>query len=305
MTERTGPEPGASSPTAVRGRHAPGLPAVGGRSDGLRRGVPAPARAAAPADALARPRRPQGWPAQRQARSIGRVRRLPGLHAGRRPPPARLERLRATREAVREAVRRGGGRHGHAPSGCLGVHGDRPPRQADVRQAGGRGPRLHRAGERGSRGGQRADRSYRPPAGRAPRLRPRLPPPGRPVVHPARGGAHRPRRRGASCGRTAARAGRGRPAQRPAGSWRRPRDPRARRDRLGADRPARAVTRRARPVARGRSSPGRHGDRRAGRHHRRPRDHGRLQGASRGLEGRLRRRRGEASRELRGPRRPM
>ena len=77
--------------------------------------LPAPARAPAAADAVAGPRRAQGRPAERQARPVGRVRRLPRLHPRRRPAPARLERLRPAREAVREAVRRGGGRHDHAP----------------------------------------------------------------------------------------------------------------------------------------------------------------------------------------------
>ena len=76
MTERTSLDAGASQPVdtspAADGRDAPGLPAQRGRPDRLRRGVPAPARAAAAADALAGPGRAEGRPAQRQARPVGR-----------------------------------------------------------------------------------------------------------------------------------------------------------------------------------------------------------------------------------------
>ena len=79
----------------------------------------------AAAHALAGPRRAEGRPAERQARPVGRVRRLPRLRPRRRPAPARLERLRPPREALRQALRRGGGRHGHAPPRRVGVDGER------------------------------------------------------------------------------------------------------------------------------------------------------------------------------------
>ena len=97
---------------------------------------------------------------------VGRVRRLPRLHPRRRPAPARLERLRPARAAVRQALRRGGGRHRHAPRRCLGVDGGGRPGQAAVRQARRRRARLHRARERGPGRGQRARRAHRPAAGR-------------------------------------------------------------------------------------------------------------------------------------------
>ena len=81
------------------------------------------------------PRRAQGRPAVGQARPVGRVRRLPRLHPRRRPPPARLERPGAPREAVHQAVRRGGGRHDPLPPRRLGVDGRRRPAEAAVREA--------------------------------------------------------------------------------------------------------------------------------------------------------------------------
>ena len=134
------------------------------RPDRLRRGVPAPARAPAAAHALAGPGRAQGRPAERQARPVRRVRRLPRLRPRRRPPPARLERLRPPREAVRQAVRRGGGRHDHVPRRRVRVDGDRAPGEAPVREARRGGARVHRAGVRGPGRGQRARRAAVPGA---------------------------------------------------------------------------------------------------------------------------------------------
>ena len=80
------------------------------------------------------------------------------------------------------------------------------PGEAPVRQAGGRGPRLHRARQRGPGRGQRAVRADRTATGGDARLRPRLPAAGRPVRDRARRRPDRPRRR---------RASRRRPAPRP------------------------------------------------------------------------------------------
>ena len=55
------------------------------------------------------------------------------------------------------------------------------PDEAPLRQAGGGGARLHRAGQRGPGPGQRAVRPDRPPTGGAARLRSRVPAAGRPV----------------------------------------------------------------------------------------------------------------------------
>ena len=131
MTERPGLDAEATAGPCRRGRrrHAPGLPAQRGRPDRLRRGVPAPARTAPAAHALAGPRRAQGRSPERQARPVGRVRGLSRLRARRRPAPARLERLRPPRAALREALRRGGGRHGDAPHRRLGVDGDAGTRE--------------------------------------------------------------------------------------------------------------------------------------------------------------------------------
>ena len=102
------------------------------------------------APSLPRPGRPQGRSAERQARSVGRVRRLPRLLPRRRPAPARLERPRPAREAVRQALRRGGGRDHHAscstPSASMAAG---RPAKLDVREAGRSGTRLHRPGIRG------------------------------------------------------------------------------------------------------------------------------------------------------------
>ena len=161
------------------------------RSDRLRRGVPAPAGAARRAHEAARPGRAQGRPAEREARPVGRVRRLPRLHAGRRPAPARLERLRAAREAVREAVHRGGGRHDHLPRRRQPVDGVRAAREAAVREARRRRARLHRP--RVARTGSSSaalHRADRAPAGRPPRLGAGVPAAGQPV-----GRSSRPRAR--------------------------------------------------------------------------------------------------------------
>ena len=132
-------------------------------------------------------RRPQGRSAERQARPIGRVRGLPRLRARRRPPTARLERLRPTGAPVRQAVHRGGGRHRDAAHRCLGVDGRRSPGQAPVREASGGRPWLHRARERGPCRGDGAGRADGPPTERVARLGSCLPAAGRPV-------GHRPRR---------------------------------------------------------------------------------------------------------------
>ena len=83
--------------------------------------------------------------------------------------------LRPARAALRQALRRGGGRHGHAPRRRQRVDGRRPSREAPVRQAGGRRARLHRARVRGQGRGLRARRTGGPPAGRPARLRAGLP----------------------------------------------------------------------------------------------------------------------------------
>ena len=101
-------------------------------------------------------------------------------------------------------------------------------------------------------------------------------------------GTDRPGRRRPARRRPAPRPGRRGPRLGPARSVRRPGHPRARRDRLRADRPARPVAGRARSAARRRPAPARLGDRRGHRCHRRPGDARRLQGAPRRLEGRVR-----------------
>ena len=150
-------------------RRPPCLPAVRRRSHRLRRGLPAPPRAARRARPATGPGRPQGRAAEREARPVGGVRRLPRLQPGRRPAPARLERLRAPGEALRQALHRGGGPDGHLPGRRLGLDGPRHPRQAGLREAGGGGPRLHRPRRRGSRRPRVAGRAGGPPAGRPPR----------------------------------------------------------------------------------------------------------------------------------------
>ena len=271
------------------------------RFDRLRRGLPAPARAPPGADAVARPRRSQGRTPERQARPVGGVRRLPRLRARRRPAPARLERLRAPRAALRQAVHRGGGRHRHPARRRLGVDDRGSAAEAPVRQASRRGPRLHRARQRGPGDGQRPDRPRGTAASRDARLGPGLPPAGRPVGHRTLRRPDRPPGRRPPCRGPAPRQGRRHPPVRPARSGRRPGHPRARRDGLGADRPPRPVARGARSAARGRPAAGRRRDRRRRRRDRRPADAGRVQGSSVGLEGGLRGSRREAAGELRGP----
>ena len=149
---RGGRQAGATARRADRARRRhQGVPAQRPRPDRLRRGLPAPARAPRRAHEAAGAGRAQGRPAERQARPVGGVRRLPRVRAGRRPAPARLERLRPPREAVRQAVRRGGGRHDHVPPRRQPVDGLRATREAAVREAGGRRARLHRARGRGPR----------------------------------------------------------------------------------------------------------------------------------------------------------
>ena len=225
--------------------------------------LPPPARAPAAADALAGPRRAQGRPAERQARPVGRVRRLPRLRARRRPAPARLERLRPARAAVRQALRRGGGRHGHAPDRRVGLDGGRarPPSSLFAKRA---------AAALGYIGLASEDRvAVSALSGRAARRRAAMRGSGRvfrlladlSAIEAAEGPTDLRRRRPARR-RPAPRPGRRDPDLRPARPGRRQGHPRARRDRLRADRPARPVARRARSAARGRPAPGRRRDRR-------------------------------------------
>ena len=182
--ERPTTDAGSSAGPARPSGGASRVPAVRRRPDRLRRGVPAPPRAPRGPRPAAGPGRPQGRPAQRQARPVRGVRRLPRLQPGRRPAPARLERLRPPREALRQALHRGGGPDGHLPRRRLGLDGPRDAGQARLRQACGRGPRLHRPGRRGSRRAGVAGRAGRPPAGRAARLRAGVPPPRRALRDP-------------------------------------------------------------------------------------------------------------------------
>ncbi len=286
---------------AAHRRDPAGLPAERGRPDRLRRGVPAPARAPPAPDAVAGPRRTEGRPAERQARPVGRVRGLSRLHPRRRPAPARLERLRPPRAALREALRRGGGRHRHPPHRCLGVDGDRSSGEAAVREACGRRARLHRAGERGSGRGQRAVRTDRATSCLDARLGPRLPAPRRPVRDRACRRPDRSGRRGTTRRGATPRPRRRHPRLGPARPRGRQDHPRARRDGLGAGHPARPVARRARSAARGRPPAGRRRDRRGHRRDGGPGHARRVQGAPGRLEGRLRRPRGQAPCELRRP----
>src|SRR6185437_15098677 len=139
-----------------------------------------------------------------------------------------------------------------------------------------------------------------PPPGRVAWVRARVPVALRALGDRCRGRADRPRRLGAARRRAADRSGRDRAPVRPARSGRRQGDPRARRDRLGADRPAPALARRAGSRARGGRAPRRHRDGRRARRHDRPRDPRRLQGAPRGVAGGLR----GAGRPTRGDLRP-
>ena len=185
------PEPGADRPDRRRraarrvgptARWRQGVPAQRPRSDRLRRGVPAPARAPGRAHEAAGPRRAQGRPAERQARPVRRVRRLPRLHPRRRPAPARLERLRPPREAVRQAVRRGGGRHDHVPPRRQPVDGLRAARRSCCSPSGPRRPSAtsRLAGEDRVVDG-RAGRADGAAARRRCAARPRLPAPRQPV----------------------------------------------------------------------------------------------------------------------------
>ena len=171
--------------------------------------------------------------------------------------------LRPPRAAVRQAVRRGGGRDDHVPPRREPVDGLRAAREAAVREAGDRRARVHRARRRGPRGAHGAHRPDRAAPERPPRLGPGVPAPRQPVGDPARGGPDRPPRVRAPRGRPAVRAGRRRAPVRPARPVVRARRPRARRDGLGADRAPRPVARRARPAARGRPQARRQRERRA------------------------------------------
>ena len=221
----------------------------------------------------------------------------------RRPAPARLERLRPPREAVRQAVHRGGGRHRHPPGRRVGVDGRRAPGEARCSPSARRRPSATsgwpaRTGSRSARWPGASPGAGRRCAARAgssgcwptcPRIEPADGPTD--LVAAARHAAAQLHGRGVVV-----------LLSRPARPGGRPGHPRARRDGLRADRPARPVARRARSAARGRPAPGRRGDGRRHRHHRRPRDDRRLQGAPRRLEGGLRRPRRQAPGELRGPR---
>ena len=276
---------------------ASGVPAQRPRPHRLRRGLPAPARAAGRAHEAAGPGRAQGRAAERQARPVRGVRRLPRLHPGRRPAPAGLERLRPPREAVRQAVRRGGGRDDHVPPRRQPVDGLRAAAEAAVRQARRGRPRVHRPRRRGPRGDAPPCPGARP-AGTAACAAPGaifrllgnlsgIQPAAGPtdLLLAARHAAAMlsgPRRRG--------------PALGPARPVRGPRDPRAGRDRLRADRPPHALAGGAGPAARGRPEARGQRDRRGHRRHRRPGGARRLQGAPRspgrtGLEDLARKRR--------------
>ena len=132
------------------------------------------------------PGRAEGRPAERQARPVRRVRRLSRLRPRRRPPPARLERPRPAREAVRQALHRGGGRHDHDPPRRLGLDGDAAGRTSSSSRSGPR-PRSATSGSRRRTRSRSASLGGRvgPAADGPARLRPRLPAARRAVGDPA------------------------------------------------------------------------------------------------------------------------
>ena len=252
--------------------------------------LPSAARAAAAAHEVAGPRRAEGRPAQRQARPVGRVRGLPRLHPRRRPAPARLERLRPPRAAVREALRRGGGRHRHflLDASASMAPGD-PAKLLFAKRAAAalgyiglasRGPGRGQRAVRTDRAGVRSRCAARAASSGSSPTSPRS---SRPTARPTCSPRHDTPRRSSTAAASSSSLSR---PPRPGG---RPGHPRARRDRLGADRPPRPVAGGARPVDRGRPPAGRRRDRRGHRRHRRPRHDRRLQGATRRLAGGLRR----------------
>ena len=161
--------------------------------------------------------------------------------ARRRPARARLEPLRAAREAVHQAVHRGGGRQRPHPARCVGVDGRRHAGQAPLRQArrgrpGVRRPRLVRPRQHGrAPGSSRAALPARARHGRASsRCWPTCP-------ASSRARADRPRRRVPPLRRAADPARTADADQRPVRRERGARDQRACRHALRSRRAAHAV----------------------------------------------------------------